>query len=1168
MAEPQRLNELFTVAERFHRSVNIALDLSRASSLEGYVLTPLNQVVLRRILNGLAPESANRSWALTGPYGAGKSACVLFMGRALGYPVEAEARAQLKREAPELCAAMELSLGDEDSGFVIVPMVASRQPLALTLLAGLDDALRPLADSIQAQALAVRELRQHVALGEVATVSQVGEAIAETALALHQKNPHVRGLVLVLDELGRALEFAALYPEQGDIELLQMLAEMAARSQTPIIGLLTVLHQAFEHYAAALTPTQQREWSKVKGRFEEIGFLESPGELLNLVGQAIHPRPGAECVIPAIAAQIEQTKRLALLPRDLGSEEGAKALEQCAPLHPVVALLLGPLFRSRLAQNERSLFAFLCSGEPHGFQDHLARETWNGNGSLPFYRLDNLYDYVVTALGSGLYAQAHGKRWAEIEDMLDRLPVEATTLHARLIKAIGLLSLLGDQRSLRASEGVLVHALRDVFTAEQEVHNALQDLLAWRIALYRRFKDAFSLWEGSDVDLDECYERATAQIDRTSSLASLLQRAGYLKPFIAKRHLHETGTLRYLTPRVVDLAEAGDASQAPVGDADGVVLFVLPSIGVNVIEAVKQVEAFSTALPWPHRGQVLFAVPHYYQGLREALEELQAWDWVAENTPALEGDSVARRELSARRLAARARLNRAVARAFEPSSGHLACTWVWQGRVYPCPTRGALARLVSELCDEVYSQAPIVRNELINRQSLSSAAAGARRTLIERMLNNSGEETLGIQGFPPEMSIYLSVLEASGLHRRRSEGWGFGPPDDVSDPNRIAPLWCALQEAITTDEPTHVAVTALYERLKQPPFGVREGLLPIFLAAFIVHGQAEIALYEEGTFVPQVHIAEFERLLRAPERFAVQRYPLSSARTRLLTGYLRLFSPHVEPAQVAPLNAVRGLVSFAGQLPRFTLITNSLSATAKAVRHVLTSARDPHPLLYVTLPQALGYDVIADDEGPIDPYLADLRRTLLELSCAYDDLLEQVRRDLFAALRLPDDTAAARQQIGQRTHALGEWIADLGLKAFAMRLGDQILPQRAWLESVAAIVATRPPAQWGDVDLQRYRVTLWQWAEQLRRIEEVALSTQAGVRTEGVLRFGVIDDQGREQREVLHVTADDEPIVADALQALRQTLRDQRLERRLELATLARLAARLMDEKGDSKADA
>jgi hypothetical protein len=60
-------------------------------------------------------------------------------------------------------------------------------------------------------------------------------------------------------------------------------------------------------------------------------------------------------------------------------------------VHPLTALVLGPLFR-QLAQNERSLFAFLASSEPFGFQEFLHQQVW-AKPSCETYRLDRLYDY-------------------------------------------------------------------------------------------------------------------------------------------------------------------------------------------------------------------------------------------------------------------------------------------------------------------------------------------------------------------------------------------------------------------------------------------------------------------------------------------------------------------------------------------------------------------------------------------------------------------------------------------------------------------------------------------------------------------------------------------------------------------------------------------------------
>ena len=68
---------------------------------------------------------------------------------------------------------------------------------------------------------------------------------------------------------------------------------------------------------------------------------------------------------------------LELKPRQLDKSEFVWLLESCLPLHPTVALIVSPLFR-RFAQNERSLFALLNSSEPHGLQDFLATQTYDG----------------------------------------------------------------------------------------------------------------------------------------------------------------------------------------------------------------------------------------------------------------------------------------------------------------------------------------------------------------------------------------------------------------------------------------------------------------------------------------------------------------------------------------------------------------------------------------------------------------------------------------------------------------------------------------------------------------------------------------------------------------------------------------------------------------------
>ncbi len=1186
MPDARSLADLFTVAERFRRSVHVASDYSRGESLSGYIITPLTRAVLMRIASGMQSGARGRAWSVTGPYGAGKSACMLFAAQVLGYPVNDRAREMVRAQNRPLYDHLKRISGWERGGYAVVPVVGSRQPLAWTLLEGLIESLKslePILPQVRRQRRSLQGVFSAARSGAILPPSELISVFEETASQLQRADPTILGMLIVYDELGKSLEYATLNPGRGDTGLLQMLAEAATRSGEPVIGLITVLHQAFEHYAAALSPIQQREWAKVQGRFEDIGFLASPGEMLTLVGEAIQPVVKDEHLARVISAEVDIASQLQVLPRDLNAQDARAVLAGCAPLHPSVALVLGRLFRSRLAQNERSLFAFLSSGEPFGLQEFLHQTTWSSNGRHPFYRLDNLYDYVVSALGSTLYVQASGKRWAEIEESLHRLPNEATGLEARLVKAIGMLGLLGDQRYMRASASILAWALEDGAVPSTHIDAALERLVSWRVAIYQSFRDAYALWQGSDVDLDALWEDGLSQVERSRGLSELLRETDELRPYVAKRHLHETGTFRFLTPWILDLEDLGLAAERDLGDADGALVFVLPPVGTLLDDVTSRIVEFSGTLPSWRRMITLFAVPQHTGDIRAPLDELQVWEWMAENIPALEGDSVARRELAARRSAAQERLKRALSRTFDLSSSYASCIWIHQGQQLRFRSARELSTVVSDMCDRAYCEAPVVRNELINRRSLSSAVAAARRNLLERMLEYGDRERLGIDGYPPELSIYLSVLESSGLHHRTADGWAFGPiacdadrgcgsgPQGTpgADPARVLPMWRAMDHFLETTEREAQPVTALYALLAGPPYGIREGLLPIYLTVALLRWKGELALYEEGTFVPQPGMPELERLLRAPERFAIRRYRQTETRFRILHAYCKIFDHDADPAQVSVLSAVRPLIAFAARLPRYAVLTTTLSPETIAVREALLNAREPQPLLFEQLPRAVGLDPVGPEDLDQVPILEDsLRHCLLELQDAYGRLLERVRRELCDALLLPAELDAARREIGQRAQVIQPWVADLELKPFAMRLADEELASREWLESVAAVLVHKPPSSWNDADEQQYRAALRGLAGRFRRTEDIALESadhEPTSASEGPLRLGITSADGREERQVLRKRPEDGPALQEMVTMLESTLKQGGVERRVQLLALAELARKLMSDQGKDK---
>jgi hypothetical protein len=406
-------------------------------------------------------------------------------------------------------------------------------------------------------------------------------------------------VLLIIDELGKFLEYSARAPEQGDIHVLQLLAETTSRFSPPGLYVFTILHQAFDRYAAGLRPATRDEWAKVQGRFEDIAFQEPPDQFLDLIGRAINhaPHPLASSLERRARRQAETAFDLGLAPRGMPKSQFIQALVRSAPLHPAAVLVLSRLCR-KLAQHQRSLFAFLVSRDAHGFLSFLEREIRQDD--LSFLRVCDLYDYVLQSIGSGLSIGESATRWAEVESALDR-SLDSPREETEIVKTVGMLAAVGTYGEVKASRQVIEFALG---LDKQPVERGIKSLLGRSILVYRKHNQAFALWQGSDVDIDAQVSEARKRIPAHASLAKKLAGLWTASPLVAKRHSFRTGTLRYFAVRFADVAEFPKATE-PHGDADGLLIYSIPA---SAAEA-EQLAELATKSPVRDRPEILVAVP-------------------------------------------------------------------------------------------------------------------------------------------------------------------------------------------------------------------------------------------------------------------------------------------------------------------------------------------------------------------------------------------------------------------------------------------------------------------------------------------------------------------------------------------------------------------------------
>jgi hypothetical protein len=534
-------------------------------------------------------------------------------------------------------------------------------------------------------------------------------------------------------------------------------------------------------------------------------------------------------------------------------------------------------------------------------------------------------------------------------------------------------------------------------------------------------------------------------------------------------------------------------------------------------------------------------IPKRADGLLDALRAHEAWTWIESNVTELQNDRVARKEVQSRLAEARSRLDKSVGElfglrghVFDPSQ----CTWFYAGETRELQDPVEFQNWLSSICSEEYFAAPVLHNELLNRGKLSSAAAAARRNLLERMERFESVQHLGIEGTPPEASMYFSMLQKGGFHREAEDGtWRLGAPG-----GDWRKAWDFLAASISESKSNRRSLTELIESLKAPPYGLKEGPILVLLWAVLLAKRQEIALYEDSLFVPGLSVEVVERLIRRPETFAVQSYELDERQAEALdalnTRFLGAATESVSEVEPSFLKIVKELVLFASRLNTFTKRTRQLEpASAIELRNALLDAQDPKVLLFERIPGILDIDLQAS--GSAQLLARRLDECLRALSRAYPDLLDEIGSQVAAQFGLSTNSREAHKQLQRRSFNLTDLAGDPMLRLFVTE-SARADSDRDWREAVGGILCKgKPPSHWHDVDISTFRVNLQLVAHQFERLEELALATR-GASGAKAIQIGVMDGSHRELSRI--VTIDEQ------LESASQELADELFDRLMELS--------------------
>ena len=1015
----------------FQRSINIVSDLDNRVLLETFLPSTTGNNTLLEFCTQIQSKQGAFTW--TGAYGSGKSTLAVIL------------LSLLRQKNSNIYNLAEQAVSEEVSLSVNKTFGNFKKRTIISLVAPTGNL-----DEIISQ-----RLKEAFSLhsSKKTTIELIEELIKDNQI------------LIVIDELGKYLEDAA--KNNRDIFILQQLAEIANRSDGQLI-VLGILHQSFSAYTEKFDKTLREEWQKIQGRFLDIPVNITVGEQLALIALCLDNKMESWLDHDPFDSARDFVNNLKKQEKWIKEE----TLIGMYPLNIVASILMANISKKTFSQNQRTLFSFLSSAEPLGFRRYV--DSADKDQFINF-SASNLWDYLALNFESQIINTVDGYAWIVARECLSRLEASQSSEMERLcIKTIAMLQIFGDQSFLKPNLLTIKASLLN--TKTEEIKETLASLLKKKLIFFRDISDTYHLSEATDFELDEEIKPFISdEFPNTEQLNTLLN----LRPIIGKRHYIETGNIRWFDIQLIHsrqletLKNSFDKSNLYIvlgegNEKRGNVLKQLSSLIKN--------SDYPTVVSYPVNSSIISKNIKQLFALRSLQKENQL----------MQVDKVARRKVEEEVTFIEALIENDLENSF------VSADWCFSKEndalTKKIKDENNLNQVLSKLFDLYYTQAPIIKNELANKSTPSPQANSALRKLMLRCIENEQQPALGFsdtKNIPPERTIYNAIIEKFSLHEEPNVGEasfinpvdkikGYKPSKDKDLQNKIKllrPIEAMWKVALkAAKEVSEVNVVDIIKIWTSPPFGLKEGLGPLFILLFYLTNRKNIAMYNEGVFLTELDETTPSLLLRATKDFSFKYSDYSTLSKKyewLAKTVATELNRSVEPT---PLSIGRALVMYLNnECPAFTKSTTQLTPKTLSFKNELVKASDPN-------------DLVIDKVIKNFSNENEFRKSLQEIINVFKNKMQDFRNILLEEFDVLDETAPG-VILRERAEAIKGKTGNLMLEPFIMRLAR--LNDRALdFEDIMQAVLKKDAKQMIDLDVDRGAIELKSLIFEFKKAEQ------------------------------------------------------------------------------------
>lgn len=716
-----------------------------------------------------------------------------------------------------------------------------------------------------------------------------------------------KGIIYIFDEFGRYLESNI---NKLDIKEVQDMAEYCNSDNSSFMFLVT--HKDIFQYTNKLNKQNNIfEWEKVTGRFKKEQLFYDKVTALTILSHSVYKTEEFKNFKNKNLDAFDKYKKN-LAESKLVFKEIDKIIDEFYPLNYLSAYIL-PELSQKIAQNERTMFAFLNSNGENGLENILEKDFLIG--------LDKMYDYFEENFK---FLNHESQEYRSYHNTKNALNIVQTEDESKVLKTLGLIEIYNKYSEISPTKDILKLSLD---YNDDEIDKVLKELQEKNLVIYKRNKKYFKIVEDSEINIEneikKYIEEKLITINYTKALNKFLK-ADFYYPV---KYNYEKDITRYL--RQIYIEESGiDYLVEEKEFCDGEIIYLVNISNFINYENIKEILSQKDILLVVNKEQKKLRIEYLLKEL-EAIEYLILDEICLKNTALKDEYLLYKEEIIST-------INEELKEYFSEANRE-----VWFRKKKFQETN--LLNITFDYLKEKYSNYIEINYELINKDKLSFPMKKVRQTLIEMLIKFDKE--LEAEEFYKNTGAINSV--ARTVLRKMIE--------ICNGEIYFIEKWKELEEKFIFDiKKENYSLKQVYDDFitDKKGYGLRKGVFTLFLGILLVKNKNSIVVIDNNSKLKFKLTSELiEKIEKNPEEYYLSYIEKTQEEEKYLLDLKEILGIYFSDNLDIEVGILEGFKNYFYSLNRY--VTGTILKNCKVLSkifNILFQDRNAHEFLFKELP--------------------------------------------------------------------------------------------------------------------------------------------------------------------------------------------------------------------------